>query len=63
MEKAVEYFEKVIFPLIKKTKNKYRYPKEQMSLVITDSFEGQDNRVLKEFRAKNFVMIRLFRTT
>ena len=33
MEKAVEHFEKVIFPFFQKTKEVYNYPKEQMSLL------------------------------
>ena len=54
MEKAVEHFEKVIFPFFQKTKEEYNYPKEQMSLVIMDTFKGQDNNVLKELCEKNF---------
>ena len=33
MGKAVEHFEKVIFPFFQKTKEEYNYAKEQMSLV------------------------------
>ena len=54
MEKAVEHFEKVIFPFFQKTKEKYTYPKHQMSLVIMDTFKCQDNNVLKELCEKNF---------
>ena len=54
MEKAVERFEKVIFPFFQKTKEEYNYLKEQMSLVIMDTFKGQDNNVLKELCEKNF---------
>ena len=42
MEKVVEHFEE------------YNYQKEQMSLVIMDTFKGQDNNVLKELCKKNF---------
>ena len=48
MEKTVEHFEKVIFLFSQKTKDKHRYSKEQMSLVIMDIFKGQDNKVFKE---------------
>ena len=54
MEKAVDHFKKFIFPFFQKTKKEYNYPKEQMSLVIMDTFKGQDNNVLKEWCEKNF---------
>ena len=54
MEKVADHFEKVIFPFFQKTKEMYNYPKEQMSLVITDTFKGEDNNVLKELCEKNF---------
>ena len=47
-KKAVDYFEKVIFPFFQKTKGKHRYPKQQMPLVIMDTLKGHDNEVLKE---------------
>ena len=55
MEKAVEHFEKVIFPFFQKTKEEYNYQKEQMSLVIMDTFKGQDNNVLKELCEKKLL--------
>ena len=55
MEKAVEHFEKVIFPFFQKTKEEYNYSKEQMSLVVMDIFKDQDNNVLKELCEKTFV--------
>ena len=57
MEKGVEHFEKVIFPFFQKTKEEYNYPKEQMSLVIMDTFKGQGNNVLKELCEKNFYKV------
>ena len=54
MEKAVDHFEKVIFPFFQKTKDKHRYPKQQMSLVIMNTSKGQDNEVPKELCAKKF---------
>ena len=41
MEKAIEYFEKIIFPFFQKTTGKHHYPKEQMSLVVMDTFKRQ----------------------
>ena len=37
--KAIEHFEKAIFPYLEKIKVQKRYPKEQMSLVIMDTFK------------------------
>ena len=54
MEKAVEHFKKFIFPFFQKPKDKHCCPKEQMSLVIMDTFKGQDKEVLREFGAKSF---------
>ena len=41
--KVTEHFEKVIFPFLDQIKERMGYPKEQMSLVIMDTFKGQDN--------------------
>ena len=41
--KAVDHFEKVIFPYLEKIKIRKGYPKEQISLIIMDTFKGQDN--------------------
>ena len=53
-EKAVKYFEKVIFPFFQKTKGKHRYAKEQTSLVTMDTFKGEDNEILKKLFVKIF---------
>ena len=45
---------KLFFSLFQKPKDKHRYSKGHMSLVIMDTFKGQDNEVLKEFSAKSF---------
>ena len=58
--KAIEHFEKVISPYFVKLKVEKGYPKEQMSLVIMDTFKRQDNDKMKNFCAKNsckFVII------
>ena len=49
--KATEHFEKVIFPALDQIKENMAYPKEQMSLVIMDTFKKQDNN-LRELCAK-----------
>ena len=48
MERAADHFEKVIFPFFQKIKDKHRYLQEQTTLVIIDTFKGQDNKVLKD---------------
>ena len=53
-EKAVKYFEKVIFLFFQKTKGKHRYAKEQTSLVTMDTFKGEDNEILKKLFVKIF---------
>ena len=45
-EKSIELFEKVIFPYLKQAKVSLKYPKEQMSLIIMDTFKVQDNDVI-----------------
>ena len=47
--KAIEHFEKVIFPHLEKIKMQKGYLKEQMSL------EGQDNNKMRKFYAKKFL--------
>ena len=46
MEKSIDLFEKVIFPYLKQAKASLKYPKEQMSLIIMDTFTGQDKDVI-----------------
>ena len=53
MEKALEHFEKVIFTFFQKTKDKHRYLKEQIILVVMDTSKVQ----------KIFARLWLFRTT
>ena len=60
--KAIEHFEKVIFLYLEK-KVKKGYPKEQMLLVIMDTFKGQDNDEMKKFCVKILVKLLLFPTT
>ena len=51
--KVTEHFEKVIFPFLDQIKERMGYPKEQMSLVIMDTFKGQDNDELRELCMSN----------
>ena len=46
--KTTEHFEKAIFPCWDQITENMTYPKEQMSLVIIDTFKGQDNDDLRE---------------
>ena len=43
-----------IFPYLKKVKEEKCISKEQCSLVILNTFEGQDNDILKELRGEKF---------
>ena len=51
--KAIQHFEKVIFPYLEKIKVQKGYSREQMSFVIMDTFKGQDNDKMRKFCAKN----------
>ena len=50
---VTEHFEKVIFPFLDQIKERMGYPKEQMSLVIMDTFKGQDNDELRKLCMSN----------
>ena len=52
-EKSVEFFEEIIFPYLKKVKEEKGFPNEQLSLIIMDTFKGQDNDTMKELCAVN----------
>ena len=51
--KAIEHFEKVVLPFLQKIKVENGYPKEQMSLIIMDTFKEQDNDEMRKSCAKN----------
>ena len=53
MEKSIELFEKVIFPYLEQAKASLKYPKEQMSLIIMETFKGQDNDVVLDLCKKH----------
>ena len=52
-EKSIQFFKEIIFPYLEKIKKEKKYPKEQHSLIIMDTFKGQDNDSLKELCSKN----------
>ena len=56
-QKAIEHFETVIFPYLNRIKENNGYPGEQKSLVIMDTFRGQDNDDLKKLCAENYCQV------
>ena len=56
-EKSVELFQKVIFPYLKNVKLSKKYPKEQMSLIIIDTFKGQENDIVLNLCKKHFCQV------
>lgn len=46
-EKSVAFFEEIIFPYLEDIKRDKGYQSEQHSLIIMDTFKGQDNRVVQ----------------
>ena len=52
-EKSKELFKDIIFPYLQKVKVNLKYPKEQLSLIIMDTFKGQDNEAVLELCRKN----------
>ena len=51
--KATKHFEKVIFPYLYQIIENMIFPKDQMLLVIMDTFKGQGNDDLRELCANN----------
>ena len=56
-EKSIEPFKKVIFPCLKQAKARLKYPKEQISLIIMDTFKGQDNDVILDLCEKRMCQV------
>ena len=52
-KKAIEHFEEITFSYLEKIKVQNGYPKEQMSLIIMDTFKEQDNDEMRKSCAKN----------
>ena len=56
-EKSIELFDKVIFSYLKQAKISLKYPEEQMSLIIMDTFKGQDNGVTLDLCEKHMCQV------
>ena len=52
-EKCVDLFQKIIFPYLHAKKMELGYPDEQFSLIIMDTFKGQDNEEIKNLCNRN----------
>ena len=52
-EKSVQFFNEIIFPYLENIKHEKGYPSEQFSLIIMDTFKGQDNDTLKDLCREN----------
>ena len=53
-DKCADLFESVIFPYLSQKKKEQGYPSEQYSLIIMDTFKGQDNDAIKSLCEKNY---------
>ena len=53
---------KNIFPYLKQAKAILKYPKAQMSLIIMDTFKGQDNDVILDLCKKHCARLLSFHT-
>ena len=52
-EKLISFFKKVVFPHFKNVRQTTRYQNEQMSLVIMNTFKGQDNEEVAKLCCEN----------
>ena len=52
-KKSVEFFEEITFLFLKNIKRDKCYALKQHSLIIIDTFKGQDNNTLRELWGKN----------
>ena len=53
LEKCKDLFKVIIFPYLYAKKEELGYPEDQRSLIIMDTFKGQDNEEMKRLSAKN----------
>ena len=53
LEKCEDLFKVIIFPYLSAKKKELGYPEDQRSLIIMDTFKGQDNQEMKQLCAKN----------
>ena len=54
---SIELFEKVVFPYLKQAKASLKCPKEQISLIIMDTFKGQNNDVILDLCKKHMCQV------
>ena len=47
------YLKKIILQYLRAKKIELGYPQEQFSLIIMDTFKGQDNKEIKSFCLEN----------
>ena len=53
LPQIIGLFKVIIFPYLSAKKKKLGYPKDQRSLIVMDTFKGQDNEEMKRLYAKN----------
>ena len=53
LEKCEDLFKVIIFPYLSAKKKELGYPEDQRSLIIMDTFKGQDNEEMKRLCVKN----------
>ena len=53
MKNVSNCLRKIIFPYLKAKKEELGYPKKQYSLIVMDTFKGQDNTEIKALSLKN----------
>ena len=53
-QKSIKFFDEIIVHYLEKVKEEKGFPKKQHSLVIMETFKGQDNDILKTFCSENF---------
>ena len=61
LEKCEDLFKVIVFPCLF-SKKELGYPEDQRSLIIMDTFKGQDNEEMKWLCAKNNCELVMFRT-
>ena len=53
LKKCKDIFNVIIFPCLSAKKKELGYSEEQCSLIIMDTFKGQDNDEMKQWKTKN----------
>ena len=56
-EKSTEFSKKVTFPYLKQAKASLKYPEEQTSLIIMDTFKRQENDVILDLCEKHMCQV------